>query len=297
MIVTTLHHTGIDCYLSGPISIDKTPSFWQPVPIGVLGELYISGVGLARGYHHQPQKTAETFLPNPFAESCQRMYKTGDLAYYLPDGRIKLCGRVDNQVKIRGFRIELGEIEALLTQHPQVSASVVTVSENSTLVAYFVPESATEIHSYDLRGYLRDKLPTYMIPSALIALETLPLTPNGKIDYGALPNKDTLIDETREFVDPHTETEKQLAKIFIDVLEVEKLSIHDDFFELGGHSLLATKLIAQSLQTFEVELSVMDLFEAPNVAELAQRIEKSQVSGQTQGENKDAIEEREEIEF
>lgn len=271
--------------------------YLQPVPVGVLGELYIAGIGLARGYHNQPEKTVLAFVPNPFLGGSQRMYKTGDLAYYLNDGRIKLCGRIDNQVKIRGFRIELGEIEALLNQHPQVQASIVTVREDSRLVAYFVLEPDAVIGSNELRGYLRDKLPAYMIPSTLIGLDTLPLTPNGKIDYHALPETDKIRSSEGEYVAPRTLIEESLTQIFIQVLGVEQISIHDDFFDLGGHSLLATQLIAQSLQEFQVELSVIDLFEAPNVAELAQRIEKQQILEQIQGESTESKEEREEIEF
>jgi amino acid adenylation domain-containing protein len=270
--------------------------YLQPVPVGVLGELYIAGVGLARGYHNQPEKTALAFVPNPFSGGSQRMYKTGDLAYYLPDGRMKLCGRSDNQVKIRGFRIELGEIEALLNQHPQVQTSVVTIREDSRLVAYFVLEANAIVGANELRGYLRDQLPGYMIPNALIELDTLPLTPNGKIDDRALPDTDTRRTSEAEYLAPRTPTEESLTRIFAQVLGVGQISIHDDFFDLGGHSLLATQLIAQSLQEFQVELSVIDLFEAPNVAELAQRIERKQILERVKRTSPDE-EEREEIEF
>lgn len=269
--------------------------YLQPVPVGVLGELYIAGVGLARGYHNQSEKTALAFVPNPFGEG--RMYKTGDLAYYLPDGRIKLCGRIDNQVKIRGFRIELGEIEALLNQHPQVQTSIVTVREDSRLIGYYVLETDGNISSNELRGFLRDKLPAYMIPSALVELDTLPLTPNRKIDYRALPEPDRIRSSEIEYLAPRTPFEETLTRIFSQVLGVEQVSIHDDFFDLGGHSLLATQLIAQSLQEFQVELSVIDLFEAPTVAQLAQRIEKRQILAQVQGTSLENEEEREEIEF
>ncbi|PSF35010.1 non-ribosomal peptide synthetase [Aphanothece hegewaldii CCALA 016] len=269
--------------------------YLQPVPVGVLGELYIAGVGLARGYHNQSEKTALAFVPNPFGEG--RMYKTGDLAYYLPDGRIKLCSRIDNQVKIRGFRIELGEIEALLNQHPQVQTSIVTVREDSRLIGYYVIEAESNITANELRGFLRDKLPAYMIPSALVELDTLPLTPNGKIDYRALPEPDRIRSSEIEYLAPRTPFEETLTRIFMQVLGIEQISIHDDFFDLGGHSLLATQLIAQSLQAFQVELSVIDLFEAPTVAQLAQRIEKRQILTQIQGESLENEEEREEIEF
>ncbi|ELR97036.1 non-ribosomal peptide synthetase [Gloeocapsa sp. PCC 73106] len=271
--------------------------YLQPVPVGVLGELYIAGVGLARGYHNLQAKTASAFIPNPFGVSSQRMYKTGDLAYYLPDGRIKLQGRIDNQVKIRGFRIELGDIETLLNQHSHVQASVVTVREESRLVAYFVLDSGATIGANELRAYLRDKLPGYMIPSAFIKLETFPLTANGKIDLQALPETDTVSLSEDEYIAPRTSTEESLARIFAQVLGVENISIHADFFDLGGHSLLATQLIAQLLQEFQLEMSVIDLFEAPNVAELAQRIEKIQILGNIQSKTTDDEQEREEIEF
>ncbi|AFZ33307.1 non-ribosomal peptide synthetase (plasmid) [Gloeocapsa sp. PCC 7428] len=270
-------------------------SHLQPVPIGVLGELHISGIGLARGYLHRPDLTAEKFIPNPFRKEkdClspnSRLYKTGDLACYLPDGSIKLFGRIDDQVKIRGFRIEVGEIETLLNQYPGVQASVVIVREDvpgdRRLVAYVVTESVSTI---ELRRFLKEKLPEYTIPSAFIVLDTLPLTPNGKINISALPPPNTSNNPDQKFIPPKTQTQTQLAEIFCKVLEKETVGIEDDFFELGGHSLLATKMISQILQTFNIELTVIDLFEAPTITELANRIENK--THQTS-------EDREEIEF
>ncbi|NJL19901.1 MAG: amino acid adenylation domain-containing protein, partial [Leptolyngbyaceae cyanobacterium SM1_3_5] len=263
----------------------------QPVPIGVAGELHIGGVGLARGYLDRPDLTGDRFIPNPFAPG--RLYRTGDLACYRPDGRIKLLGRIDQQVKIRGFRIEPGEIEALLTQHPDVQSSAVIVHERGEkrLVAYVVSARQTSI---DFRRFLREKLPEYMVPSAVILLDSLPLTPNGKIDYRSLPHPDQ-ITRTEAIVAPRTELEKAIAAIFTDVLEVKKISITDDFFELGGHSLLATRLIAQLQQTCQLEISVADLFEAPTIAELADRITLRQT--QETLLQTDSSDEREEIEI
>ncbi|MEA5498672.1 non-ribosomal peptide synthetase [Limnoraphis robusta] len=281
-------------------------SHLQPVPVGVLGELYIAGVGLARGYLNQPEKTAQTFIPNPFyspsefENSSNRLYKTGDLAGYLPDGSIKLFGRVDHQVKIRGFRIEPGEIEVLLNQHPQVRNSVVIVQEeprkDKRLVAYFVVKSGVNLTSKELRNFLKEKLPEYMIPISFVELETIPLTPNGKVDHQALSNLYQEPSTSEEFVAPRNPTEEILAEIFAKVLEVEGVGIYDDFFELGGHSLLATQLIAQLLPRFPVHITVIDLFEASNVASLAELLQKKQTINKLQTPI-ETEEEREEIEF
>lgn len=278
----------------------------QPVPVGVLGELYIAGAGLARGYLNQPEKTAQTFIPNPFYvpsennNSSNRLYKTGDLACYLPDGSIKLFGRIDHQVKIRGFRIEPGEIEVLLNRHPKVRNSVVIVQEepgkDKRLAAYFVCESEVNLTSKELRNFLKEKLPEYMIPNSFVELETIPLTPNGKVDHQALSKLDLEPLTSEEFVAPRTATEEILAAIFAEVLEVERVGIYDDFFELGGHSLLATQLIVQLLPKFPVNITVVDLFEASNVASLAELLQKKQTLSQLQTPIK-VEEDREEIEF
>ncbi|MEM8778036.1 MAG: amino acid adenylation domain-containing protein [Cyanobacteria bacterium P01_G01_bin.49] len=289
----------------------------QPVPVGVLGELHIGGIGLARGYLNRPDKTAEVFIPNPFEGRRQqagdpplpplnkggrvrsRLYKTGDLACYLPDGRIKLLGRLDNQIKIRGFRLETGEIETLLQQHPQIKATVVAVREDLSgdkrLVAYYVAE-IDAVPANELRSFLREKLPEYAIPSAFVALEAFPLTPNGKIDSHALPAPN----QTRsasDWIAPRTATEESVAQIFAQVLEIEQISIHDDFFDLGGHSLLATRLIAQLLEIFPVDVTIIDLFEAPTVAGLAERIDNKQLRDRLQTVEEETLEEREEIEI
>jgi len=273
--------------------------YLQPVPIGVPGELYIGGDGLARGYLNRPELTDERFIPNPFSEPSARLYKTGDLARYLPNGDIEYLGRIDHQVKVRGFRIELGEIEAVLCQHPNVQTAVVSVREdepgNKRLVGYVVPhqeqgkqgEQGENSHLTPhtspslLRDFLKEKLPDYMVPSAFVLLEALPLTPNGKVDRRALPAPDTTRPELEStFVAPRTPVEEVLAGIWAQVLALQQVSINDNFFDLGGHSLLATQLISRVGDTFRVELPLRCLFEAPTVAELAASIETMRREGQ-----------------
>ncbi|MEN8218026.1 MAG: amino acid adenylation domain-containing protein [Pseudomonadota bacterium] len=240
----------------------------NPVPIGVRGELHIGGASLARGYLNRPELTAEKFIKNPFSEG-SRLYKTGDLARYLPDGNIEYLGRIDNQVKIRGFRIELGEIEAVLVQHPAVRENAVIVHEKR-LVAFFVPHQG-QLNNNELRGFLKDRLPDYMIPSAFVPMEELPLTPNGKIDRHALLNQGYQLSEN-PFVAPRTPEEELLAGIWSSVLGVEKVGIHDNFFELGGHSLLATQIVSRLRDSFSVELPLRHLFESPTIAGLSEQL-------------------------
>ena len=251
----------------------------QPVPIGVIGELYIGGAGLARGYLNRPDLTGESFIPNPFStEPVARLYKSGDLARYLPDGNIEFVGRIDHQVKVRGFRIELGEIETVLGDHPCVRQAVAVVREDEPdekrLIAYVVAKQEFASTTSDLRGFLKDKLPEYMVPSAFVMLDALPLTPNGKIDRKALPAPDEARpDPIGALVAPRTPTEELLAGIWTKLLHVEKVGIHENFFDLGGHSLLVTQVISRVREAFRVELPLRSLFEAPNVAGLAERIE------------------------
>jgi amino acid adenylation domain-containing protein len=275
-------------------------SHLQPVPIGVPGELYIGGDGLARGYINQPKLTTERFIPNPFSHKPgERLYKTGDLARYRRDGNIEFLGRIDEQVKIRGFRIELGEIEAVLNQHPEVREAVAIakdVSGNKRLVAFVVPNSRSGFNqdatgtcesadkpastnpkskiqnpkSNDLRHFLKAKLPEYMIPSAFVMLETLPLLPNGKVDRRALKALSTDKTELAEdFIAPRTPTEEAIAKIWAEVLKCERVGVRDNFFELGGDSLLAVRLMAQIHKQFERELPLSTLFLTPTVEGLA----------------------------
>ncbi|MEG4235326.1 amino acid adenylation domain-containing protein [Microcoleus sp. Pol11C3] len=246
----------------------------QPVPIGVPGELLIGGAGLARGYLNRPDLTEEKFIPNPFSnEPGERLYKTGDLARYLPDGNIEYIGRIDNQVKIRGFRIELGEIETAISQHPSVQQTVVIATENKAgskqLVAYILPQPEAAPKSNDLRNFLKQKLPDYMIPATFIMLETLPLTPNGKIDSKALPKPETVHQQlATNKVLPQTSTQKILGTIWAEVLQIQEVGIHDNFFELGGDSILSIQIIARCHQA-NLQLTPKDLFQHQTIAELA----------------------------
>ncbi len=280
----------------------------QPVPVGVVGELYISGDGLAREYLNRPELTAERFIPNPFSSKPEaRLYKTGDLGRYLPDGNIEFLGRIDNQVKIRGFRIELGEIEAVLTQHPAVQETIVIATEDipgdKNLVAYIVPnqeqiqtQEAQSLVSL-LREYLKEKLPEYMVPKAYVVLESLPLTPNGKVDRRALRAPDTLIFDKQNYVAPRTHVEKAIVEIWAKVLGKEQVGIDDNFFELGGHSLLATQLVSRIRDAFQIDLSVRNLFEAPTVGQLARYIETMCWAAKGLDTTGTTDQEREDVEF
>ena len=260
------------------IQIYILDQFAQPVPVGIPGELYIGGVCLALGYLNRPDLTAKRFIPNPFSqEEGSRLYKTGDLARYLPDGNIEYLGRIDNQVKVRGFRIELGEIEVTLAQHPDLRQTAVIVREdppgNKRLVAYVCPHEGQIPTSGQLRRFLSEKLPDYMVPGTFVTLEALPLTPSGKVDRKALPIPDasSLIRET-SFVAPRDSVELQLAQIWSEILGVSPIGIHDNFIDNGGHSLLATKIIGLVRDRFQVELPLNCLFECPTVAELAKEL-------------------------
>ncbi len=266
-------------------------SHLQPVPIGVPGELHIGGAGLARGYLNRPELTEEKFIPNPFDKAkgkrqkakgmgSARLYKTGDLARYLPDGNIEFLGRRDHQVKIRGFRIELSEVESALAQHPAVQQTVVMVREDvpgdKRLVAYIVPNDPSSIFypksfiQNQLRRFLRRKLPDYMVPSAFVLLDALPLTPNGKVDRRALPAPDRFRPEPEEtFVAPRNELELQLTKIWEQVLGTHPVGVRDNFFDLGGHSLLAVPLFAQIEKETDKKLPPATLFQAPTIEQLA----------------------------
>jgi amino acid adenylation domain-containing protein len=267
--------------------------YLMPVPVGVFGELHIGGAGLSRGYLNRPELTAEKFIPNPFAEGgiyasfilhpssfilSERLYKTGDKARYLPDGNIEFMGRSDHQVKVRGYRIELGEIEETLRQHPAVQDAAAIArdegSGNQRLVAYVVldPDKLPSISN--LRAYLQEKLPEYMVPSAFVTLESLPLTPNGKLDRRALPQKCDLVSEETAFTEPQTPTEKEIAQIWMAVLELEKVGINESFFDIGGHSVMAMQLVSRVRMRFGVELALCDFFAAPTIQKLAELVEE-----------------------
>ena len=256
-------------------------SHLQPVPIGVVGELYIGGAGLARDYLHRPDLTSEKFIFNPFSNQLDaRLYKTGDLARYLSDGNIEFLGRRYYQVKIRGFRIELLEIEAVLAQHPMVQETMVLVREYATeqrLVAYVVPQQEPPVPS-TLRNFLKEKLPEYMIPVAFVFLEAFPLTPNGKRDRRALPTPDISQRSIEvDFVPPRTPTEHELASIWLEVLRLKQVGVQDNFFELGGHSLLGIEVISQLREAFSLDFPLRYLFENPTIAELAQKVIAQQI--------------------
>lgn len=247
----------------------------NPVPIGVPGELYIGGDGLARGYHNRPELTAELFIPNPFSEAPGgRLYKTGDLARYLPDGTIEFLRRIDHQVKIRGYRIELGEIEAILRQHAKVEECIIDVWEDNPddkrLVSYVVPNEGQSLAVTELNSFLKERLPDYMLPSTFILLDNLPLTPNGKVNRRLLPEPDNFRPRLEETTGvPSDQLELQLAKIWENVLNVRPISLRDDFFELGGHSLLAVRLFAQLEKVFGKNLPLATLFQAPTIEQLS----------------------------
>ena len=249
----------------------------RPVPVGVAGELYVAGDGLARGYFNRPELTAEKFITNPLPEEPgERLYRTGDLVRWRADGELEFLGRMDQQVKIRGYRIELGEIESVLRQHDQVKECVVLAREarpaDKRLVAYLVvkKEAESDIAVGSFRTYLKSKLPDYMVPPRFVVLESLPLTPNGKLDLKALPVPE--LDRTNlveEYVEPRTAVEKALAEIWAEVLGTERVGVNDNFFELGGHSLLAVRLFSRIEKTLGHKLPLASLFRAPTIAALA----------------------------
>jgi amino acid adenylation domain-containing protein len=263
------------------IQIYVLDASFQPVPVGVQGELCFAGVGVGRGYLNRPSLTAEKFVPNPFAtELGERLYRTGDLARYLPDGNLEFLGRVDEQVKLHGFRIELGEIEASLIEHPSVSQAAVLLREDGPdakrLVAYVVPHVGRQLTGGELRTHLRTKLPVPMIPSAFVLLDSMPLTVNGKLDRRALPapEYDRAITESA-FVAPRNPMEETVAKIFGEVLGMERVGITDNFFDLGGHSLLATQLLSRIRVAFSIDLPLAEVFRGPTVAQLSDLIDSA----------------------
>jgi len=292
----------------------------QPVPIGVPGELYIGGAGVARGYLNRPELTQERFIPNPWEKSKvknqnskflspsappasilreglrptapsalfldSRLYKTGDLARYLPDGNIEFLGRIDRQVKIHGFRIELGEIEAALRQHPAIRETVVVAREDRPdikhLVAYIVPEKQSAPITSELREFLQQQLPEYMVPSAFVKLKAMPLLPNGKVDLQALPAAEAIAPETDTFAAPRTTVEKILAEIWQQILGLEQVGIYNNFFELGGDSILNMQVVAKANQA-GLQLTPKQLFENQTIAELAAAVGKHQAISAEQG--------------
>lgn len=264
------------------IKIYLLDSNLNPVPFGVAGEICVGGAGLARGYHHDPERTAEKFIPNPFSNKLgARLYKTGDLARYLPDGNIEFVGRVDHQVKIRGFRIELEEIETQLEKHPGIKDAIVVaknrkqdsmdskIAGDKFLVGYFVPEIEDELTVKELRTFLESALPEYMIPAVFMEIDAVPLTPTGKIDLRALPEPDHSRPELEsKFELARTEIEQTLADIWSEVIGLKEVGINDNFFELGGDSILSIQVISRATKA-GIKLSPMQLFQNQTIAELA----------------------------
>ena len=252
----------------------------EPLPVGVPGELYIGGVGLAEGYCSQPAETAERFVSHPFSDSRDaRLYRTGDRVRYLPDGNVEFLGRVDDQAKIRGFRIEPREVQAILAAHPSVREGVVVTREDipgeQRLVAYVIPAPGAVASSGELRSWVKTRLPDYMVPSAFVTMKAFPLTPNGKLDRRALPAPEREPSE-RPDVALRTPAERTVAGIWQEVLRVESVGAEDNFFDLGGHSLLATQVVSRMRTAFQRDLPIRWLFESPTVEQLAARVETAE---------------------
>jgi acyl-coenzyme A synthetase/AMP-(fatty) acid ligase len=250
----------------------------QLVPVGVAGEIFVGGAGVARGYLRRPELTAERFVPDPFAERPgDRLYRSGDLARRLPSGEIEYLGRSDHQVKIRGFRVEPGEVESVLLVHSAVREAVVLAREaglgDKRLVAYLIGVSRERPSVSELREFLGDRLPDFMLPVAFVWLDVWPVTSNGKLDRRALPDPDRNDSASAEdFVDPATPVEEVLAGIWREVLGLDRVGVHDDFFDLGGHSLLAAQVLHRIRDVFRTELPLRTMFEAPTIAGAARAL-------------------------
>jgi len=279
----------------------------HPVPVGVTGELYIGGEGVAKGYLNRPELTAEKFVVNPFiktgpGEHQPFMYRTGDLVRYQSDGSIIYLERIDNQVKIRGFRIELDEIESVLASHSNVSQAIVVCREDrpgdKRLYAYILPQTAGNLDPTALKRHVRTTLPEYMVPQHFIEIDAIPLTPVGKVDKQALPSPDSLdLQGTNEYVAPTTDTEKKLAQIWQQIISLSQIGIHDNFFDIGGHSLLAVEIFAAIKKKFHLELPLALLFQAPTIHDLGNCIDAELYLAGSSGADVTATAEREEFEF
>jgi len=278
--------------LGGPmpnVQIYVLDSYLHPVPIGVAGELHIGGVALARGYLNRPGETAERFIPNPFSQDPNaRLYKTGDLARYLPDGNLEFLGRIDHQVKVRGLRVELGEIEVALNQHPLVREVIVLLREDipgdKRLIAYVVPTQGSHDLVSELRRYLKQRLPEYMMPSAFVLLESMPLSANGKIDRQALLTAELTRPSLQQaYVAPRTLIEEQLVTIWSQILTLKQIGVHDNFFELGGDSILGIQIVARANQA-GLRLTIKQIFEHQTIAELAEVVDMTPTTQAEQGQ-------------
>jgi acyl-coenzyme A synthetase/AMP-(fatty) acid ligase/acyl carrier protein len=250
----------------------------QPVPVGVPGELYIGGAGVARGYWKRPELTESRFVPDPFNTATpSHMYRTGDLARYRRDGQIQLIGRTDHQIKLRGHRIELGEIEVALDRHPDVLQTVVTLHGEAPaqqLIAY-VRQSVSDADPGHLRSWLQARLPEYMVPSAFISLAEIPLTPNGKVDRKRLPRpKESAREPSAATVNPRNQLEERIAEIWSEILGVDRIGVRDNFFDLGGHSLLLIRVHSRLRQDLDIEIAVIDLFRYPTIESMASWLDR-----------------------
>ena len=246
----------------------------QLVPVGVAGRLFIAGPNVAHGYHRQPRLTAERFIPDPFSPiPGARMYDMGDRVRWTPSDQLEYLGRFDHQVKVRGYRVETGGLQTILEEHPGVRSAVVTTATGSDgaieLRAFYVPNS-DEVESAELRAYLRTKVPDYMVPSAIVPIETLPLKPNGKVDRDVLASLHAVAVDEAKFVAPRSEIEDRLAGIWQDLLRLDRVGVHDNFFDIGGHSLLATRLVSRVREQLAIELPLQRVFELPTIAQLAE---------------------------
>ncbi|HYY97495.1 MAG TPA: amino acid adenylation domain-containing protein, partial [Pyrinomonadaceae bacterium] len=273
-------HAGPALPVGRPVANTRTyllDRLMQPVPVGVVGELYVGGRGVARGYLNRPELTAEKFLPDPFGgETGARLYRTGDLARFLPDGNIEFVGRADEQLKVRGFRIEPGEVEAALNEQAGVREALVLARPDadgqSRLVAYVVAERGHELTQRGLRERLRERLPEYMVPPAFVMLGELPRAPNGKVDRRSLPEPEDVSECAEESVAPRSEVERAIAAVWGEVLRREKVGVNENFFDLGGHSLLLVQVHNRLRKTFDAEITMLDLFKYPTISALAGHI-------------------------
>jgi len=264
------------------VTVYLLDKYLNPTPLGIPGEIYIGGVCLARGYHHRPEMTAERFIPDPFSRDAgARLYRTGDMGKYLPDGAIEFYGRVDFQVKVRGFRIELAEIESVLAEHSAIEDVVVLAKKDKAgenrLVAYIVPDHKPLPDNHEIREFLKSRMPEYMVPTAFVTLEAFPLTPNGKIDRKALPEPEEFrVSSEATYVKPRTELESVVATIWQEVLQMEKVGINDNFFDLGGHSLTMVKVHSALCEKLGRDISIVEMFKYPTVRTLARFLGEDQ---------------------
>jgi len=273
--------------------------YGNPVPALIPGELHIGGTVLAKGYLNRPRLTKERFIANPlFKDRKERLYKTGDRVRFLTDGNLDFMGRVDFQVKIRGFRIELGEIENVLLRMPQIKEAIVkafdTENKDKVLAAYFTSSDGDAPEVAEIRAFLEEHLPDYMIPKVFVALDEMPIDPSGKINRHALPAPDlSAARVTTEYVAPRTQTEEILVKIVEEILNIDRVGVHDSFFDLGGHSMMATQVVSRIRDEFDVEISLRTLFEHPTVEGISHAITEAQAANVDEGELNELLDELE----